>query len=169
MQLAGQGDTQFARRLALLFAAVIGERSMRQYYVSEPVLAIAAGIILFLVALKTIMEQFRSTVPAPQQNLEPSLGLAISPLAFPAIVTPYGVAAVIICMALTPDFLTKGAIFGALFCLMLVNLAGMLFAKKILKYAGMQLLGMVVGVIQVALGLQIVVAGLRGLASTFSR
>ena len=52
---------------------------------------------------------------------------------------------------------------------MLVNLAGMLFAKKILKYAGMRLLGMVVGVIQVALGLQIVVAGLRGLASTFSR
>ena len=142
---------------------------MRQYYVSEPVLAIAAGIILFLVALETIMEQFRSTVPAPQQNLEPSLGLAISPLAFPTIVTPYGVAAVIICMALTPDFLTKGAIFGALFCLMLVNLAGMLFAKKILKYAGMRLLGMVVGVIQVALGLQIVVAGLRGLASTFSR
>jgi small neutral amino acid transporter SnatA (MarC family) len=36
----------------------------------------------------------------------------------------------------------------------------MLFAKKILKYAGMpmQLLGTVLGVIQVALGLQIIVA-----------
>lgn len=76
---------------------------MRQYHVSVPVLAIAAGIILFLVALKTIMEQFGSSVPSPQQNLEPSLPLAISPLAFPTIVTPYGVAAVIICMALTPD------------------------------------------------------------------
>jgi multiple antibiotic resistance protein len=76
---------------------------MRQYHVSVPVLAIAAGIILFLVALKTIMEQFGSSVPSPQQNLEPSLRLAISPLAFPTIVTPYGVAAVIICMALTPD------------------------------------------------------------------
>jgi MarC family integral membrane protein len=59
VQLAGQGDTEFARRLvfralfysclALLFAAVIGERSMRQYHVSVPVLAITAGIILFLV------------------------------------------------------------------------------------------------------------------------
>jgi small neutral amino acid transporter SnatA (MarC family) len=74
--------------LTLLFAAVIGERSMRQYYVSVPVLAIAAGIILFLVALKTIMEQFGSSVPSPQPNLEPSLRLAISPLAFPTIVTP---------------------------------------------------------------------------------
>jgi small neutral amino acid transporter SnatA (MarC family) len=129
VQLAGQGDTQFARRLALLFAAVIGERSMRQYHVSEPVLAIAAGIILFLVALKTIMEQFRSTVPAPQQNLEPSLGLAISPLAFPTIVTPYGVAAVIICMALTPDFLTKGAIF-ALFSALCSSILPACFSQK---------------------------------------
>jgi small neutral amino acid transporter SnatA (MarC family) len=43
---------------------------------------------------------------------------------------------------------------------MLLNLAGMLFAKKILKCAGMpmQLLGTVLGVFQVALGLQIIVA-----------
>jgi multiple antibiotic resistance protein len=111
VQLTGQGGTQFVRRLAfraffyscltLLFAAVIGERSMRQYHVSVPVLAIAAGIILFLVALQTIMEQFGASVPSPRQSLEPSQRLAISPLAFPTIVTPYR-AAVIICMALTP-------------------------------------------------------------------
>jgi small neutral amino acid transporter SnatA (MarC family) len=44
---------------------------MRQYHVSVPVLAIAAGIILFLVALQTIMEQFGSSVPSPQQNPSP--------------------------------------------------------------------------------------------------
>ena len=43
---------------------------------------------------------------------EPNLRLALSPLPFPTIVTPYGIAAVIICMTLTPDLLTRGAIVG---------------------------------------------------------
>lgn len=48
---------------------------------------------------------------------------------------------------------------------MVLNLVAMLFAKQVLKYAGMpmQLLGTVLGIIQVALGLQIIVMGLRGL------
>jgi small neutral amino acid transporter SnatA (MarC family) len=102
------------------------------------------------------MEQFGSSVPAPQQNLEPSRGLAISPRAFPTIVTPY--------------FPTKGRS-SALFSALCSSILPACFRKKILKYAGMpmQLLGTVLGVIHVALGLQIVIAGLRGLASTFSR
>lgn len=172
--LTKNGDATFARRLAiraflysclaLVFAAFLGENSIRKYHISLGVLGIAAGIILFLVALRTVMEQFDPTTVGAHEY-EPSMRLAITPLAFPIIVTPYGVAAVIICMALTPDFLTKGEIFGALFGLMLLNLLAMLFARPILKYAAMpmQLLGTVLGVIQVALGLQIIFAGLRGL------
>lgn len=169
------GDAAFARRLAvraffyscfaLVLAAVIGENSIRKYHISVPVLAIAAGIILFLVALRTVMEQFDENSVPPAPAGEPSLRLAVSPLAFPTIVTPYGVAAVIICVTLTPDFLTKGAIFGALLGLMLLNLMAMLYARPVLAYLGMpmQLLGTVLGIIQVALGLQIIVTGLRGL------
>lgn len=77
------------------------------------------------------------------------------------IVTPHGIAAVIICMALTPNFLTRGAIFGALLGLMVLNLVAMLFARPALRYAGMpmQIVGIVLGIIQVAL----IVTGLRGL------
>jgi len=175
VQMTQKGDALFARRLAvrafvvscvaLLCAALVGESSMRKYHISVPVLAIAAGIILFLVALRTVMEQFDVHEPGPREH-EPSLRLAVSPLAFPTIVTPYGIAAVIICLALTPDFLTRGAIFGALLGLMLLNLVAMLFARPVLRYAGMplQIVGIVLGIIQVALGLQIIVAGLRGLA-----
>lgn len=128
-------------------------------------LGIADGIILFLVALQTVMQQFDRTAVVSSADYQPTLRLAVSPLAFPTIVTPYGVAAVIICMTLTPDFITKSEIFGALFGLMLLNLIAMLYAKVILKYAAMPmlLLGTVLGVIQVALGLQIIIAGLRGL------
>ncbi len=174
VRLTHGSDETFARKLAvrgfifscvaLVFAAVIGEKSMRKYHISVPVLAIAAGIILFLVALQTVMQQFDSDKPA-HREFEPSLRLAVSPLAFPTIVTPYGVAAVIIFMTLTPDFATRSEIFGVLLGLMVLNLIAMLFAKPILKYAGMplQLLGTVLGIIQVALGLQIIVLGLRGL------
>jgi small neutral amino acid transporter SnatA (MarC family) len=175
VQMTRKGDPAFAKRLAiraflyscaaLLFVAFIGERSMRKYHISVPVLAIAAGIILFLVALQTVMQQFDTSGAAGRLEYEPSMRLAVSPLAFPTIVTPYGVAAVIVFMTLTPDLVTRGEIFAALLGLMLLNLVAMLFAKQVLKYAGMpmQLLGTVLGIIQVALGLQIIVMGLRGL------
>ena len=138
---------------------------MRKYHISVPVLGIAAGIILFLVALQTVMQQFDPSGAVARHEYEPSMRLAVSPLAFPTIVTPYGVAAVIVFMTLTPDFVTRSEIFAALLGLMLLNLVAMLFAKQVLKYAGMpmQLLGTVLGIIQVALGLQIIVMGLRGL------
>lgn len=174
VQMTRNADAVFARKLAvraffvscasLVFAALLGESALRRYHISVPVLAIAAGIILFLVALKTVLQQFDSSDQAPREYA-PSLRLSVTPLAFPTIVTPYGIAAVIICMTLTPDFLTRGAIFGALLVLMLVNLVAMLFARPLLKYAGMlmEILGAVLGIIQVALGLQIIVMGLWGL------
>lgn len=174
VQMTRGSDAAFAKRLAfraflyscatLAFAAVIGEKSMRKFRISVAVLGIAAGIILFLVALQTVMQQFDSEKQA-RHEYEPTLKLAVSPLAFPTIVTPYGVAAVIVFMTLTPDFVTKSEIFAVLLGLMLLDLVAMLFAEPVLKYAGMplQLLGTVLGIIQVALGLQIIVAGLRGL------
>jgi multiple antibiotic resistance protein len=93
VQMTRGGDAAFAKRLAirafifsclaLAFAAVIGERSMRKYHISVPVLAIAAGIILFLVALQTVMHQFDSSGAAAKHEYEPSLRLAISPWPFP--------------------------------------------------------------------------------------
>ena len=179
VQLTRSAAPSFTRRLAfraflfsclaLLATVLIGESAMKRFHVSVEVLAITAGIILFLVALKTVLQQFDSSPAAPPDPSapasEPTLQLALSPLTFPVIVTPYGVAAVIICVALTPDVLAKGAISAALFGLMLLNLVAMLYARVILKYAAMplQLIGTVLGVIQVALGLQIIVAGIRNL------
>jgi multiple antibiotic resistance protein len=173
VQMTRNGDANFARRLALrafvysclalVLAAVIGENSLRKYHISVAVLAIAAGVILFLVALRTVMQQFDSGNDTVHREYEPDLRNALSPLAFPTIVTPYGVAAVIISMALTPEYLVRGEIYAALLCLMLLNLVAMLFAKPILKYLGMPMLlmGTVLGVIQVALGLTIIFTGLR--------
>jgi len=155
--------------LALALAAVLGESMLSSYGIPLPVLALAAGIILFLVALLHVLEQFTSPEPegadASALSPLPIMKLALSPLAFPTIVTPYGIAALVVFMALSPDLqgrLTVGAI---LLVIMLLNLVVMLVTKRILPVLGLLLpiLGAVLGVVQVALGLQIINSSLRAL------
>jgi multiple antibiotic resistance protein len=175
VQMTRKADAAFARRLAfrafafscaaLLIVAIVGENSLRRYHISLPVLGVTTGLILFLAALRTVMQEFDATAKAPAKEYEPDPQLALFPLCFPTIVTPYGIAAVIVCTALTSDYLAKGEIYAALLGLMVLNLVAMLFAKPILKHLGliMVLVGTILSVIQVALGLAIIFRGLRGL------
>lgn len=173
VQITRKADTALTRRIAiraflyscaaLVLAVVIGEEFLRKFNIRVPVLAIAAGIILFLVALRAILEQFDMDPDPTPKQYEPDMRYAASPLAFPTIVTPYGVATVIVCMALTPDYLDKVGIYFVLLGLMVLNLIAMLFARPILKYLQMPLMvfGTVIGIIQVALGLSITLRGLQ--------
>jgi multiple antibiotic resistance protein len=149
---------------ALLVAGLVGENSLTNYGIPLPVLALAGGIILFLVALRTVLEQF--TPPAPdEKNATPTLRMAFMPLAFPTIVTPPGIAALIVFLALSPDLKGRLIIGGIVVAIMLLNLIVMLVARYILRFLGiiLQLVGVVLSIIQVALGLQIINASLRRL------
>ena len=90
--------------LALLIAGFLGESFLRSYGIPLPVLALAGGIILFLVALKSVLAQFE---PAEEHPADvsvapaPVMKVAMAPLAFPTIVTPYGIAAVVILVAIS--------------------------------------------------------------------
>ena len=155
--------------LALAFAAILGERSISSYGIPLPVLSLAAGIILFLVALLHILEQFKSPEPhgedAAGPTTMPAIKLALSPLAFPTIVTPYGIAALVVFLALSPDLQGRLTIGAILIVIMLLNLFVMLVTKRILPVLGLVLpiLGAVLGVVQVALGLQIINNSIRAL------
>ena len=146
-RLTEGADRAFVRRLAfrailysvvaLLLAAFLGERLMRRYGIPLPVLALAAGLVLFLVALPRILQEFKP--PPPRRAGEapaPTLALALTPLAFPTIVTPYGIAAVIVFQSLGQNLgeeLTIGLMVSAI---MLVNLVAMLLAQRILQAMG---------------------------------
>jgi multiple antibiotic resistance protein len=155
--------------LAIGFAAVLGEQIIGRYGIPVPVLALAAGIILFVVALRHVLEQFESPGPdddapspkAPVQVMKP----ALSPLAFPTIVTPYGIAAMVVFVALTPDLQGRLTIGAIVLGIMLSNLVVMLVAKRMPPVLGLMLsiVGAVLGVVQVALGLQIINNSLRAL------
>ena len=137
---------------------------MTKYGIPLPVLALAGGIILFLVALQTVLEQF--TAPAPdEKSAAPTLNMAFIPLAFPTIVTPPVVAALIVFLALSPELERRLIIGGIVVAIMLLNMIVMLLARFILHFLRiiLQLLGTVLSIIQVALGLQIINASLKRL------
>lgn len=153
--------------LALLFAAILGERLLGTYGLPLPMLALAAGLILFLVALLQILHQFMpgaqhcevpaGTAPAPDVNV------ALAPLAFPIIITPYGIATLVIFLAFSKDLRSQLIIAAIVLVIMLLNLFFMLVARHMLPFLGILLpiLGAVLGVVQVALGLQIIIHSLN--------
>ncbi|WP_237358487.1 MarC family protein [Rhizobium etli] len=161
---------QIARRAilfsaaALAIAGLLGRTMLENFEISLPVLAMTGGIILFLVALQTILQQSasvpdRSTEPAKP----PDLKLALTPLAFPIIVTPYGVAAVIVFATLAGGRQAEGLTVAAIVLVVLaLDWVAMIFAETILRWIGtsLQVLAVVLGVTQAALGLQIILHSL---------
>jgi multiple antibiotic resistance protein len=150
----------FFSGVALLLAGLLGEKILSDYGIPLPILALSGGIILFVVAL---LDSLRAAKPeatreAPSEEFIPPLRLALSPLAFPTIVPPYGIAALIVFLAFTPDTADRLIIGMIVIAIMLVNLLTMLFARHLVAIIGIGLsvLGAVLGVVQVALGLQII-------------
>ena len=145
--------------LAILLAAVLGETFLSKYGIPLPILSLAAGIILFLVALQNILQEFALHIEATSEPAPtPALNMALTPLAFPTIVTPYGIAAIVVFLALSPDLHGRLVIGVILLAIMLLNLIVMLLTRRIGPVLGMalQILGAVLGIIQVALGLLII-------------
>ena len=64
-------------------------------------------------------------------------------------------------MTLAPGWTDKGAIVGLLLAIMLLNLVAMLFASAVPRWLGMPLLVLVLGVVQAALGLNMMPNALR--------
>lgn len=151
---------------AVTIAAGLGARILDNFGTPVLVLQIAAGLILFLVALRAVMEQY-GAAPLPERTEPPTLAFAFSRLAFPTIVTPYGIAAVTILIVLSPDRQTSLLVAGAVYFILFLDWLAMLTAHVIVRWLGplLLLLGVVLGVNQVALGLQLMIGGISGLAA----
>jgi multiple antibiotic resistance protein len=142
---------------------------LQSYGIPVPVLALSGGVILFLVALQTVLEQFASPAAHGENPLgtspTPTVKMALTPLAFPTIVTPYGIAALVVFLALSQSQQAQLTIGAVLIAIMVLNLIVMVISRHILPVLGLVLpiLGAVLGVVQVALGLQIIHNSLKAL------
>jgi multiple antibiotic resistance protein len=151
--------------IALLMAAFLGQTIMSKYGIPMPILGISGGIILFLIALLNIISQFSITPESEEKSITPTMKMAINPLAFPTIVTPYGIAMIIIMMSMYPDQQSKLTIGVIVLGIMALNLIIMLITRHILKYIAviLALVGAILGIIQVAFGLLIIYNQFRNL------
>ena len=138
--------------------------ALASYGIPLPLLALAAGIILFLVVLISILKQFEpfesenKKIETLDQSSTSVLKAALTPLAFPTIVTPYGIAALVVFISLSPDIQGRLTIGAIVLAIMLLNLFVMLMQRRIFSVLSIALpiLGAVLGIVQVALGLRII-------------
>ena len=174
VEMTRGADPAFRRALArraILFSAaalglagVLGRTMLTNFEISVPVLALTGGLLLFLVALQAVLHQSSGTpVPVPACIPPHDLKLAFSPLAFPTIVTPYGVAAVIVFATLAAD---RGdaeyVVAGIVLLILVLDWLAMLFAETVLRRVGtaLQVFAAVLGITQIALGLQVILRSL---------
>lgn len=154
--------------VALLLAGFLGEAMLGSYGIPLDILRLAGGIILFLVALKTVLEQFAPPETPPDEvafSSDAVVKTAMRPLAFPGIVTPYGIAALVVFLALSPGAEDRLIVGGLVVGIMAWNFVFMLVARRlqVVFALALPILGAVLGVVQVALGLQIINIALRAL------
>ena len=151
--------------IGIVAGAYVGSSLMKNWNISIGSMAVAAGIIFFIIALKHLLEQYEPThVPENPVPLPPSPMAAALHILFPIVLTPYGIATAIVLLAASSESARTETIVALLVGIMVLNLLAMLFARKILVGITMlvlQILGGVLGVLQAALAVEFVVRGIR--------
>ena len=151
--------------IAVGVGGYIGSALAAKWNISAPAIVMATGIIFLLVALNMVMAPYNPvhavSEPLPEQPMAATLKLT-----FPLIVTPYGIAA-LIAVFVAPDYSTRsGEIYLLLVLVMVLNLLAMVFVRQIMRgpvLLTLQVLGAVLGVLQVGLAVQIIIRALREL------
>ena len=81
--------------IAVVVGGFVGKTLLENWQISVSALTIAGGIIFVIVGLSLVLEQYQPAHAAPPPLPEAPMAAALR-LAFPTVVTPYGIAAVIV-------------------------------------------------------------------------
>jgi multiple antibiotic resistance protein len=155
--------------IALFLAVFLGAAMLAAWSIGKGSLIFAAGLIVTATALLPIVwGGGGAPAPAAAAQKTPEQ-LAVTPLAFPNIVTPRAVAVLIIFVAYFPTTEGKLTVLAVAGLVLLLNLIGMRFAHMFMERIGMTpllVLGAVFGVLQVALGVEMMANGWQALNAT---
>lgn len=160
--------TFFIAIIILFLGALVGTVLRSKWHISGPAMLLAGGIIFFLVSLRSVLDQY-DPVTTPPPAPEPGSVQVAKPvptafdMAVPMIVTPYGLAAVIIMLSASQSMERTVGIALMLLAVMVFNLVGMLFAGPMLRAIGpmpFKLFGTIIGSLTVGLSIQMMIAAL---------
>jgi multiple antibiotic resistance protein len=150
VKMTERAEAQFRRQLAiratifsclaLAAAALVGERTLRDCGVSLNVLVLTRGLVLSVVVFQKILELFRPVAIEETRAEKLSLDFAAFRLAFPSVITPYGIAAVIIFIAIAQETPTEVAIFLLAVGVLLLDLIAMPIPRPLVKWLATPLL-----------------------------
>ena len=173
-KLTANADTKLRNRLAfrgfwistvtIVAVAYIGQGMVANYRVSVSALLTAAGLVIAIAAMRSIMAQYGKKQDSTPQPESPSLSMAISPISFPTILPPYGIATVLLIMIVGKRVGTDMLMILAIIVgFMVLNFICMLSARWILKVAKpsiLSVLGIVLSVIQLGIGITWIYGGI---------
>jgi len=150
----------FATVISLAIALVMPVIS-KSWLVTPDDLRIAGGILLFAAAFDLLRPGSASSEPQDPPNHP-----AISPIAIPIVITPWGAAAIMIAMGLASKHAEVVAVLSNLLFIMALNLGGMWFARHIIAMTGVvffKIVGWVFAVLQSGLAIHIIFVALKNL------
>ncbi|WP_162560017.1 MarC family protein [Methylotetracoccus oryzae] len=168
-QLAGRA-VRIATSVCLVFA-VLGELILLVFRVSLPAFQIAGGIIVMLFSIEMVMGGRASSDSGAGDGVAtsnaPSLELAAYPIAVPLLASVSGLIAIVSLVAQAGDDLWALLyLLGAILAIMAVNYLCLRACQAIARMLGpvaLSVVGKVMGVILVALAVELVLMGLVGL------
>lgn len=151
--------------IVILLVVLIGRNMLEVWKIQLPALMIAGGILLSIVALQLILAQYVPRNAPPPNPEPPDLHMAITPLAFPTILPPFGIAIALTLMIVATKLgYAAGMVIALLMLVMGLNWVSMLLAKPIFKFirpVTLKILGFTLSVMQFALGIQFILSGLE--------
>jgi multiple antibiotic resistance protein len=191
LRLTARASEPMRRRIAwngfllstatVLVLALFGYRLLVNFNIPLTAILASAGLVMVLVALRLVMAEYgndgvfgdhphghgdgleNSLALPPPEN--PGLDLVVQPRVFPIILTPYGLAVVITLAALVRELEGSPAtLIAILLVIMVLNLLAMLFARPILAVIRprvLQMQGLILGIIQLALGIDLLFTALE--------
>ncbi len=169
-------DSRFKRDVAILgvliaaaicaFVVLAGEIILNKYRISIEAVRIAGGLVLMISALLAIFHKAHPS--SPHSGTSTASQLAASPVAVPGIVPPAGIAAILICTMLEPQY--PGVVQAVALCLgimLALDFLVMYFIDRVMKTPGLMIvlfaLGSVLAFVQVALAVQIILVAFKHL------
>ena len=152
--------------LIIAAVALLGQALLHRYQISLDALRLACGLVLLISALRAMFPT--GEAPSDEAAAPTATQVAISPMAMPVIVTPAGIAAVLIFGMIAPaNPGMQMVVVWTLALIMASNLLAMLVADWVVKIPGFMLVLLVLGsmivFIQVALAIETLVGALRSL------
>ena len=177
-RLCYKASPSFAKKLALkatilssiiIFTVeIVGKGILSKWQVSTAALFVAGGLLILIASLQ-MLSNFTLPKPLPPDTEayteEQIPALVINPLTIPAIITPYGIVAILVSTSQSEgDIKRQLTIFGLLFVIIILNWVGMTFAKLIVHKVNiitLLIIGWVFAVLQAGLAIDLMIEGVK--------